>query len=429
LVINYDLPWNPQRVEQRIGRCHRYGQKSDVIVINFLNENNRAEQRILELLTEKFQLFSGVFGASDQILGAIESGFDFERRIADIVRTCRSTTEIESSFDKLQDELSDKISSKMQSTRKALIDNLDVAVQEKLRISRDESNDYLSRYEQRLWELLKYSVSDIAELNDVDHSLKIRQSNLPGVPAGSYYLGNDASREGHKIRLHHPIAIHTLENAKAAPTPGARLTFVYTGSNMINKAMEPHIGDSGTLTIQRYALSSEVQTEEHFIVIAKTRTGKLIPSDVAERMLELPAMMTEIKEITGNYATELNSAVTSLKKKTRERDQTYLKEEGTKLDAWAADMRRAAKAKISKLDGQIRELKKDVRAVVDIESELAIRQQLRKLEKRRDEQEFDYRQKIKEIDTKTDELLDIISNSLQATESLEEIYTVEWGLI
>lgn len=64
LVINYDLPWNPQRVEQRIGRCHRYGQEFDVVVVNFLNERNEADQRVLELLKDKFQLFNGVFGAS-----------------------------------------------------------------------------------------------------------------------------------------------------------------------------------------------------------------------------------------------------------------------------------------------------------------------------------------------------------------------------
>ena len=54
LVINYDLPWNPQRIEQRIGRCHRYGQKHDVVVINFLNERNEADQRVYQLLSEKF---------------------------------------------------------------------------------------------------------------------------------------------------------------------------------------------------------------------------------------------------------------------------------------------------------------------------------------------------------------------------------------
>lgn len=48
LVVNYDLPWNPQRIEQRIGRCHRYDQKFDVAVVNFLNKNNAADQRVYD---------------------------------------------------------------------------------------------------------------------------------------------------------------------------------------------------------------------------------------------------------------------------------------------------------------------------------------------------------------------------------------------
>ncbi len=89
LVVNYDLPWNPQRIEQRIGRCHRYGQKHDVVVINFLNRKNAADQRVFELLSEKFRLFDGVFGASDEVLGAIESGVDFEKRIHEIYNVPR----------------------------------------------------------------------------------------------------------------------------------------------------------------------------------------------------------------------------------------------------------------------------------------------------------------------------------------------------
>ena len=86
LVVNYDLPWNPQRVEQRIGRCHRYGQKHDVVVINFLNQRNEADIRVHQLLEEKFSLFQGVFGASDEVIGTIESGVDFEKRILEPIK-------------------------------------------------------------------------------------------------------------------------------------------------------------------------------------------------------------------------------------------------------------------------------------------------------------------------------------------------------
>src|SRR5450759_4206701 len=105
LVVNYDLPWNPQRVEQRIGRCHRYGQKFDVVVVNFLNKKNAADQRVFELLAQKFKLFNGVFGASDEVLGALESGVDFEKRIAEIYQNCRTPSEIDAAFNQLQSEL------------------------------------------------------------------------------------------------------------------------------------------------------------------------------------------------------------------------------------------------------------------------------------------------------------------------------------
>ena len=109
LVINYDLPWNPQRIEQRIGRCHRYGQKYDVVVINFVNRKNAADQRVYELLDQKFNLFKGVFGASDEVLGSIESGVDFEKRIASIYQSCRSEEEINTAFDTLQREIDQNI--------------------------------------------------------------------------------------------------------------------------------------------------------------------------------------------------------------------------------------------------------------------------------------------------------------------------------
>ena len=118
LVVNYDLPWNPQRIEQRIGRCHRYGQKHDVVVINFLNERNDADRRVLELLTEKFSLFNGVFGASDEVLGSIESGVDFEKRILAIYQECRTPEEIDAAFRTLQAEMDEQIRTRLDDTRR-----------------------------------------------------------------------------------------------------------------------------------------------------------------------------------------------------------------------------------------------------------------------------------------------------------------------
>jgi hypothetical protein len=67
-IINYDLPWNPQRIEQRIGRCHRYSQQRDVTVVNFIARDNEAHHLTFEILSQKLDLFGKVLDASDHVL-------------------------------------------------------------------------------------------------------------------------------------------------------------------------------------------------------------------------------------------------------------------------------------------------------------------------------------------------------------------------
>ena len=112
-IINYDLPWNPQKIEQRIGRCHRYGQKNDVVVINLLNTQNVADKRVYEILSEKFELFQGVFGASDKAIGLLESGADFEKRVTLIYQECKTTSDFTKQFKDLEKELEKKRNKKM----------------------------------------------------------------------------------------------------------------------------------------------------------------------------------------------------------------------------------------------------------------------------------------------------------------------------
>ncbi|AKQ65303.1 helicase (Snf2/Rad54 family) [Myxococcus hansupus] len=148
LVVNYDLPWNPQRVEQRIGRCHRYGQQRDVLVINFLNRMNAADARLFELLEKKLNLFDGVFGASDEILGALESGVDFERRVLDIYQSCRKPEDINIAFDKLRGELEGRISQRMTEMRSVVLERFDGDVRRRLRGQNEQTKEALAKRQQ-----------------------------------------------------------------------------------------------------------------------------------------------------------------------------------------------------------------------------------------------------------------------------------------
>lgn len=179
-----DLPWNPQRIEQRIGRCHRYGQKHDVVVVNFLNRKNEADQRVYQLLSEKFKLFEGVFGASDEVLGAIESGVDFEKRISAIYQQCRHTNEIKTAFDQLQLELSLEINEEMSQTRQKLLENFDDEVREKLKIRDEDAKVYLDRFEQLLMRLTQHELEDCAEFPNAS---SFRLKSCPAGPMAALF--------------------------------------------------------------------------------------------------------------------------------------------------------------------------------------------------------------------------------------------------
>lgn len=186
LVVNYDLPWNPQRIEQRIGRCHRYGQKCDVVLVNFLNKRNEADQRVYQLLSEKFKLFNGVFGSSDEVLGALESGVDIEKRIAAVYQKCRTPQEIKAAFDSLQTELEQQIDHRMASAQQAIIDNFDEDVTQRLKFHEATTQQSLDQLEYCLYRLTQQELATEAVvarrdamIARVQEQLKARESITP----------------------------------------------------------------------------------------------------------------------------------------------------------------------------------------------------------------------------------------------------------
>ncbi|MHB0986696.1 MAG: SNF2-related protein [Sulfuricella sp.] len=303
LVVNYDLPWNPQRIEQRIGRCHRYGQKHDVVVVNFLNRKNAADQRVFELLSEKFQLFEGVFGASDEVLGAIESGVDFEKRIAAIYQNCRRPEEIATAFNQLQLELSLEINESMTRTRQQLLENFDDEVREKLKVRDEASKAYLNRYERLLMQLTRHELDGQAEfLGDASFQLNslpkcfdpqitqisadslqpnnLRESAksadaLQAIPLGLYELPRRTG-EAHLYRLNHPLAEALVANAKSRELPTAEIHFDYGQHDGKITSLEPLIGKTGWLALSFFSVEALDQAEDHLIFSAITADGQAL---------------------------------------------------------------------------------------------------------------------------------------------------------
>src|SRR5699024_3322149 len=206
MLVNYDLPWNPQRVEQRIGRVHRFGQKHNVVVVNFSNKGNVAEQRILELLQNKFHLFESVFGASDEVLGAIEDGLNFEKKISEILDNHRTAEEIDTAFKRLEEEYAQVISREMATAKAKVFDNLDPHVQDRLKACDAQSGDVLNRFERLLLAVTKYQLRDHAEFHGDGRQFILHKAPVSDAPTGNYFFKSHPLENGHQYRYASPLA-------------------------------------------------------------------------------------------------------------------------------------------------------------------------------------------------------------------------------
>jgi len=292
LVINFDLPWNPQRIEQRVGRCHRYGQKYDVVVINFLNERNAADQRVYELLKEKFKLFDGVFGASDEVLGSIESGIDFERRILDIYQQCRSLEEIERAFQTLQAELDQTIASRIQDTRQILLENFDEDVHARLRANLTGARERLDRFSEMFWLVTKAILEGKAAFDDHDLTFDLPESDWDDFRPGRYHLisKNQQNISGEFLyRLSHPLGEYVLQAAKDQLTPISTLTFDITHHPVKISVIENLKKKSGWLTVQQLVIDS-FEREEYIIFSGFDEQGNSLDQETFEKLFHCQAV-------------------------------------------------------------------------------------------------------------------------------------------
>jgi superfamily II DNA or RNA helicase len=427
LVVNYDLPWNPQRIEQRIGRCHRYGQKFDVVVVNFLNKSNAADQRVYELLADKFRLFNGVFGASDEVLGAIESGVDFEKRIAGIYQKCRSPQQIQFEFDQLQQELDSQITEGQRDAREKLLDNFDQEVVEKVRI---QSSGLLDRFNERLWFLTRYMLGSFAEFDGDEYSFQLTKNPFPGetIHPGPYRLGKHVE-DANTYRVGHPLAQRIIAQGKALKLSPAEVTFDYSGSSKKIAVLAPLVGQSGWLSCSHLSVNA-LETEEHLIFAGVIDNGDALDEGQCRRLFDIVGIPGRAIEIPSVMQSHLGDATTrrqdELLVAMSAKNGEWFDIEMDKLDRWAEDRRAALKADLEELDQSIKDAKKSARLAPNLPEKLEIQRTLRGLETKRDEAWRAYDTASRDVDRQKDALLDEISRRLEQQTTCETLFTLRW---
>ncbi|HCF5960131.1 TPA: DEAD/DEAH box helicase family protein [Pseudomonas aeruginosa] len=433
LIINYDLPWNPQRVEQRIGRCHRYGQRFDVVVINFLNTRNQADQRVLELLTEKFNLFSGVFGASDEVLGRIEGGLDFEKRILQIYDTCRQPEQIEAAFNALQTELEESITDRIKDTQSQLLENFDEDVHDRLKLRLDEAEARLDKLGRWFWGVTCYALNDRARFDEQSYAFSL--STPPtGIATGRYQLIRGAAQPdmlAHAYRLSHPLGEWSIETSLNAATPIATLKLDYDKHGARVSVIEKLRGKSGWLTLARLEVTAFENTEE-LLFSGLTDDGQVLDQETCEKLMAIPAAgkptplsITVPEELLANSQRAVAATIAQV----LEANQRLFNEEREKLERWADDKLLAAEEALKNTKARISQLKRDARKAATLQEQDGIQRELSELERKQRRQRQEIFNTEDEIIAKRDELIETLQQRMQEKTETRTLFTLRWQLV
>ena len=239
VLVNVDLPWNPQRIEQRIGRCHRYGQKRDVTVVNFLATDNAAQRLTFEILSQKLELFGEVMGASDAVLSSASGaprealtsalGDAFEKDLTRIYREARSAEEIEARLSALRDSTAERRRAfeEEHARTHSLIEELDESVRQAFSQIAERLPGELAALDEDLERVVcgYLDVLGVAyEIREED-GRSLRIAECEPFPQGRMIRLGRARDDEEALHLAHPLVKAAVEEARAATAGRIRVRY------------------------------------------------------------------------------------------------------------------------------------------------------------------------------------------------------------
>lgn len=327
-LINYDLPWNPQRIEQRIGRVHRYGQEHDVVIINFVNLSNEAEQRVYDLLEKKLKVFQTALDSSDTILNTPEVALNLESRINEMLNQCRSNQEIQEQFDRLSlemDEHERRLHDEHLTKVRTLMGDLDSSVTARLVQLREKIEPALSHCDEILLQILQ-TEGGVEVVGQSGPRMLLRWNER------LYHLGPPlpGSECGEPLYREHPAVKAVVERCLAA-TDGAVLECESDAACMQK--------------VYRVRLRG-LEEEDKLLIVG---AGPLIGTEPRGSGADM---------IT---SADLDSGVQLLKNAAEQQQKPYVKRLIDQIKACQSDMEKCGKRKVEEVEAKLEQADRDRR--------------------------------------------------------------------
>lgn len=374
LIINYDLPWNPQRIEQRIGRCHRYGQMLDVVVVNFVNKKNHADKRVLELLGEKFHLFEGAFGVSDEVLGEIQSGNDIEKEILSIYLSCRTPEEIDKKFEEMLEQNRDSVDEKLRIAKEKLLAEFDEDVQKRLRDIHDRTRQSIDAKQAIVRDCVLSSLpTNLIISNGV--SFSVSESRMSLVPGVEYSFVKDTSVESETIHISHPAfkAMNALDKIEG------HIKFEISKKHRIS-LLNDHIGKHGSFQIHRIRIDG-IESFDALIPLFIFDDGTALGMEASHKLLGATSVINTgaiSPPALPNFEAILSKELEGLHAQLKANSEELYHEEIEKIEFFFEDLERQKKYEKDDLQKKIEELKKE-RRKLPLQAQASLNSEISKL--------------------------------------------------
>lgn len=302
VVINYDLLYNAIEMEQRITRCHRQGQRSDVLVVNLLSKDNFADVRILELINKRVLQFEGIFGLSDDILG------NFDTNIAEVLRKLRPAKEIETAFK--ENLLANKDGNKdlVRNAETTLFTSFTSEVANSVKLTPDYIEDKIEVVNSMLWEVVSWFFEDFNEQYETQYKIDYRRKTITSIdgkqPTLFYYNTGSRNRPYKSMREYgmstdfkpHTGRI-TLTSALGRGTLDEVGCADY-GTIQVDADIEPCM-------IGYYCVT--VDGQDYFSFVGETEAGVVLSDQACRDIMELNVLSYNEKNEGNNKRRNYNS--------------------------------------------------------------------------------------------------------------------------
>lgn len=425
LVINYDLPWNPQRVEQRIGRCHRFGQLFDVVVINFISVDNVVEKRIYELLDNKFSLFTEVLGSSDTVLGALEKGENLAQSIIEIYTSCRSNDEINEAFDELQEQYKDDIEMSIRKTKQALLDNFDEDLQQFFSDMMTSVNENMSEIEKTFWKLTKSILNKNAIFDENNYSFKFSNN--------TYSLNKDCSNHEIFFGLNTDLGKIVLDRAKNINDCYGKIIFDKSHYPYKISTLDNLVGKHGFILIKKLILHA-VENEEYLVINGILDDGTRLDEELCKKLFRLDTIETIYESIPkqqliDNLIEDSDINIHRIKEVSISKNNTNLQAEIDRINRWADDKIQATQLSVENMREERKNLQKDSEMASNFVEKKEIEEKILILSKRIKESWLQLAESEDKIEEERRKMIQNIKNIDYGKQEENLIMLVEFNVI